>query len=101
MKMVYSNENTFLVNNVKNIIEAQEIDVFLKNEFAQGAVGETSAIDTWPEVWVLNDSDFDRAVDIVKSSQSSDSAVDWICGNCSESNDPSFEICWKCQHENT
>ena len=101
MKLVYSNENLFLVHNVKNLIEAQAINTFLKNEFAQGAVGELSAFDSWPEVWIINDSDFDRAVEIVKLSQSSNNAADWICKNCSEKNDPSFEICWNCQRENS
>ena len=99
MKLVYSNESHFLVNNIKNLIEAEEINTFIKNEFAQGAVGEISAFDSWPEVWVMDDSDFDRAVEIVKSSQSTNSAGDWICNNCSEKNDPSFEICWNCQRE--
>ncbi len=99
MKMVYTNENLFLVNNVKNLIEAQGIHTFLKNEFAQGAVGEISAFDSWPEVWVFDDSDFARAFEILESSQISNSNVDWICKNCSEKNDPSFEICWNCQHE--
>jgi len=101
MKMVYSHENLFFVSNVKNLIEAQAIDTFLKNEFAQGAIGEISAFDSWPEIWVVNDSDFDRAVDIVKSSHSSSNMVDWICNNCCETNDPSFEICWNCQGENS
>lgn len=101
MKMVYTNENHFLVNNVKNLIEAQEINTFLKNEFAQGAVGEISAFDSWPEVWVFDDSDFDRAVEIAKSSQSSNKTLDWVCNNCFEKNDPSFEICWNCQHGNS
>ena len=101
MKMVYTNESHFLVNNVKNLIEAQEINTFLKNEFAQGAVGEIYAFDSWPEVWVFDDSDFDRAVEIVKSSQNSNKTVDWICKNCSERNDPSFEICWNCQCGNS
>ena len=100
MKLVYSNENLFLVQNVKNLIAAQEIDTFLKNEFAQGALGEISAFDCWPEVWIINDSDFECAVEIVKSLQSRHNAVDWICKNCSEKNDPSFEICWNCQREN-
>ncbi|MFT6927465.1 MAG: hypothetical protein ACJAZP_003101 [Psychromonas sp.] len=99
MKMVYSNENQFLVSNVKNLIEAQEIDTFIKNEFAQGAAGEISPLDSWPEVWIYNDSDFDRAVEIVTLSQRRSTTVDWICENCSEKNDPSFEICWNCQHE--
>ncbi|ABM03705.1 conserved hypothetical protein [Psychromonas ingrahamii 37] len=100
MKMVYTNESHFLANNVKNLIEAQEINTFLKNEFAQGAMGEISPLDSWPEVWVYNNSDFDRALEIATSSQSSSEKNDWICKNCSEKNDPSFEICWNCQREN-
>jgi len=99
MKMVYTSENHFLVNNVKNLIEAQEINTFIKNEFSQGAVGEISAFDAWPELWVFDDADFEPAVEIVKSSQSSNTSVDWICKNCAETNDPSFEICWNCQCE--
>tara|TARA_B110000467_G_C18031511_1_gene320966 strand:- start:235 stop:540 length:306 start_codon:yes stop_codon:yes gene_type:complete len=101
MKMVYTNESHFLVNNVKNLLEAQEIKTFIKNEFAQGTVGEISAFDSWPEVWVFNDSDFDSAVEIVKSAKSNNKTADWVCQNCSEENDPSFEICWSCQREKT
>tara|TARA_B110000091_G_scaffold206015_1_gene242318 strand:+ start:750 stop:1055 length:306 start_codon:yes stop_codon:yes gene_type:complete len=100
MKLVYTNESHFLVNNVKNIIEAQGINTFLKNEFAQGAVGEISAFDSWPEVWVFDDLDFDRAAEVVKLSQSSNNKLDWTCKNCAENNDPSFEICWNCQRVN-
>ena len=97
MKMLYSNDNTFLVSNLKNIIESHNISTFIKNEFAQGAVGEISAIDSWPELWVLNDADFDEAMKIVASSQISIKGEDWLCKNCIEKNDPSFEICWNCQ----
>ncbi|MBU2115180.1 MAG: DUF2007 domain-containing protein, partial [Gammaproteobacteria bacterium] len=43
MKKIYTHDNAFIVHNVKNLVEAQGIEVFLKNEFAQGAVGEVSA----------------------------------------------------------
>ncbi|MEH6452674.1 MAG: DUF2007 domain-containing protein [Psychromonas sp.] len=99
MKLVYSNENQFLVNNMKNLIEAQGINTFVKNEFAQGAVGEISAFDAWPEVWVVDDDNFDRATEIVESSQNTKSAADWACQECYEVNDPAFDFCWKCQHE--
>lgn len=99
MKMVYTNENQFLVNNIKNLIEAQGIKVFIKNEFSQGAVGELSALDAWPEVWIYNDTDFDIADKIVKSSQNHTSSSEWTCKNCNEKNDTSFEICWNCQTE--
>lgn len=100
MKMIYTNESHFLVNNVKNLLEAQQINTFIKNEFAQGAMGEISAFDAWPEVWVFEDADFERAVEIAESAQHNDSAVDWVCPTCSEKNDPAFEICWHCQNEN-
>jgi hypothetical protein len=99
MKLLYSNENQFLVNNVKNIIEAENISSFIKNEFAQGAVGEISAFDSWPEVWVANDEDYERALAILASSQRDVKGEDWLCKNCKEKNDPSFEICWNCQHD--
>lgn len=101
MKMVYSNENHFLVNNVRNLIEAQDIRTFIKNEFAQGAAGEISAFDSWPEVWVFDDADFDRATEITTTSLCVNKADDWVCNNCSEQNDPSFEICWNCQSGNS
>jgi len=101
MKMLYSNENNFLVNNVKNIIESHDIKTFIKNEFAQGAIGEVSAIDSWPELWVLDDADFEQAMEILESSQKIMSGDDWRCNHCSETNDPSFEICWNCQSANS
>lgn len=101
MKLVYSNENYLLVNNVRNLIEAQGIETFIKNEFAQSAVGEISAFDSWPEVWVVNDSDLERAQNIVAKSLGTCGTADWICNNCLEINAPSFEICWNCQSENS
>ena len=101
MKMFFTSESSFLVNNVRNLIEAQEIEVFVKNEYAQGAVGEISAFDSWPELWIVNELDFDRAKEVVKLLQRNKNTDDWSCNNCSEINDSSFEICWKCQHEKT
>ena len=100
MKMVYTNENHFLVNNVKNLIEAQAIKSFIKNEFAQGAAGEVSAFDAWPELWVFDDADYGRALAISNAAKNSSQAVDWVCKSCTEENDPSFEICWNCQSGN-
>jgi hypothetical protein len=99
MKMVYTNENRFLVSNAKNILELQGIDVTLKNEFASGAIGEVSAFDAWVEVWVLNDSDYEQACSIIESSLSKENAEEWVCTSCKEINDASFELCWNCQSE--
>ena len=34
MKLIYTHENSFLVSNIKNIVENQGLSVFLKNEYA-------------------------------------------------------------------
>lgn len=97
MKMVYTNDNRFIVANAKNILEEQGIDVMLKNEFASSAIGEVSAFDAWVELWVHNDDDYDRAVSILEASLSQEGEPGWTCVKCRERNDASFEICWQCQ----
>ena len=99
MKMVYTNENSLLVGNAKNILEAHGIEVILKNEYSQGAVGEISAFDAWPELWVVND--YAYAIKVIENSLSKDTDPEWICNNCGESNDASFGACWKCQTKNS
>lgn len=101
MKLVYSNESHFLANNIKNLLEAESIESFIKNEFAQGALGEVSAFDSWPEVWVVDEAHYQRASEIVAAAQQHQASGDWSCPQCAEKNDPSFEICWSCQYERT
>ncbi len=98
MKLVYTHENRFLVNNSKNILENAGIEVILKNEYAAGGVGDLSPHDTWLELWVLNDADYDRAVAVIEAAQSRNCEDDWECNECHEINDPSFEVCWWCQN---
>jgi hypothetical protein len=99
MKMVYTNENNFLVNNTKNLIEAAGINAFIKNEFIKGAMGEISIFETWPEVWIYDDTNLELALAIVDKSQNGIKQEDWLCNTCSEENPSSFEICWHCQSE--
>lgn len=98
MKLIYTNENRYLVHNIQNLIENADIEIMLKNEFAAGAAGDLVPHETWLELWVVNDSDYDKAMQTIKSSFSSNNAAEWICKNCNEQNDASFEFCWNCQH---
>lgn len=99
MKLIYTNENNFLVNNIKNIIENAGLSVFLKNEFAGGGSGVLAPVDTWVELWVMDDSDYVRAMALIDSFQIPEDKVDWQCHFCGEKNPGSFEFCWHCQRE--
>ncbi|MGF1697278.1 DUF2007 domain-containing protein [Vibrio lamellibrachiae] len=99
MKLIHTCENHFLIINAKNILDALDIETFVKNEFSTGAVGEISAFDCWPELWVVDDSDYDDAIHAIKSINAPINRSTWVCSNCSETNEPSFELCWNCQHE--
>ncbi|WP_448566447.1 putative signal transducing protein [Thalassotalea ganghwensis] len=99
MKMVYTHSNRLIVGNIKNLVESQRIDVFVKNEYAQGAIGEISTLDCWPELWVINDHDYSKAMAVVANANQAKHADQWICNACLELNEPTFELCWNCQHE--
>lgn len=99
MKLIYTHENRFLVGNAHNILEQAGIRVVWKNEFASSVMGETSAFDTWPELWVIDDADYDRAVAIITHALSAPNAPEWTCTSCNETNDAAFETCWNCQTE--
>jgi hypothetical protein len=96
MRMVYTNANRFIVGNAKNILESYDFKIFVKNEFTSSAIGEVSPFDSWVELWVVNDRDYDRACRVLENALSEKTAAPWVCKNCREENDESFEFCWNC-----
>ena len=101
MKLIYTNENRIMVLNVKNVLMSHGIDVRLNNEFASSASGGLAPFDTWPEVWLLNKGDFDKAKQIIDAISHESNLESWQSNNCNEENDQSFDFCWSCHAENT
>jgi hypothetical protein len=98
MKLIYTSEDRFIVWSVKNTLELAGYDCHIRNEFAVGGVGDIAPIETWPEVWLVDEDLFEEALKhiefiILKQTPSSH---DWICDNCGEENASSFEFCWNC-----
>ena len=69
MKKVFTHENRLIVYNVKNLIEEQGVACMIKNEFSAGGVGELAPFETWPEVWILDDDQYERVVRIIEHIQ--------------------------------
>ncbi|MEM7083829.1 MAG: DUF2007 domain-containing protein [Pseudomonadota bacterium] len=97
MKLAYTNANRMMVLNVQNLLEREGIKTLLRNEYAVGAMGEISPFEVWLEVWVFNQADYNRARTLVSTSISDSHAPEWLCHECGERNDPSFDFCWNCQ----
>lgn len=100
MKLIYTHENRLLVSNVQNILENAGIAATLKNEFVGSASGDLSFLSTWPEVWILNENDYDQAMHLVNTVLNNEPSSEWTCNQCHENNAASFDLCWNCQKEN-
>jgi len=88
-----------MVLNVKNILSNHGIDVVVNKEYASSAAGGLAPIDTWPEVWIVNDDDFDSSMNIIGSLDVKLKTAVWECSKCLEINDETFDYCWKCRSD--
>jgi len=96
MKKLFTHENRMIVFNLKNVLQAEDIETIVVNEFAAGGAGDLATFDTWPELWVEDDAQLEQAQVIIQGILSDSPTNDWFCSNCQEQNDASFQSCWKC-----
>lgn len=103
MPVFYYDAQVFKVFQVKQLLDDADIPCMVKNDFAQGAVGEIAPLDSAPEIWLLDEHWRTKAQQIVdnfmQDIESSLERGDWICGKCQTDNEASFGICWSCQSE--
>jgi len=96
MKMIFTHENRMILFNIKNLLQAEGIETRVVNEFAGGAAGDLPTFDTWPQLWLEDESRFPAAQEILRKLRDDRDRQDWVCRNCQELNDASFQVCWKC-----
>jgi hypothetical protein len=82
---------------MRNLLEESGIAAHVFNENAQGGVGQLPVTEAYPQVWIANDRDIDRARDILRAfEQMSAVSSSKRCANCSEDNPSTFQLCWNC-----
>ena len=101
MKLVYTRPNLVLVVQTQSLIEFAGIECVVCNEYASGAIGELAPIDAWPELWVINDEDCDKAESHIEESHTSTQRAEWKCAGCGSLNPATFDLCWHCGSEMT
>ena len=98
MKLLYTHEQRLMVENIKNLLEPLGFELVIKNEYANGGIGELAIFDCWPELWLSNENDYPAAIRAINNLLKNDDNV-WVCTKCKETNYDSFELCWQCGAE--
>lgn len=105
MKKLFSSEDAFQLQAVRSELDALSIPYMVKNEFASGALGELPWQEAQQELWLVDDTWFHRAsqvVDGIKANFTSsqgrhgEDGCEWLCNSCGEENGSAFEVCWQC-----
>lgn len=106
---VYTSPDLPMVGHIKNILESQGIACTIQKQYSSAAVGDIPPIECWPELWILDPKQLERAKEIVSDAMDPQSAdlPTWKCPACHETIEGQFTACWKCgtennhQHDNT
>ena len=91
MKRVFGSFNQTVVYHARNLLQAQGIEVLVRNAALSSALGELPPTET--ELWVMNDEDLQRAQEILSAVPAA--GPEWIC-QCGERLGPQFTQCWNC-----
>lgn len=98
MKKVYSSDNFLLIGHLRQVLENHHIECIAKNEYLIGGAGELPPTECWPELWVAEDFQYEKAKELIESflaiGQASEAA--WRCPSCGERLEGQFTECWNC-----
>ncbi len=96
MKKLTSAESLITINHYKNLLASEGIPTEVRNQHLGSIMGEVPFFETWPQLWVINDLDYDRATQLIKAADAESPADAWKCPRCGEENEGQFGACWSC-----
>ena len=97
MKKLTTSESMVMIHHWKNILESEGIACELRNEHLGSIMGEVPFMEVWPQLWIVNDLDFDRAEQLLSADAQAESPTEaWKCRYCGEQNEGQFAACWNC-----
>lgn len=100
MKKLTAADSLITINHYKNLLESEGIPSVIRNEHLGGVLGEMPFTEVWPQLWVKNDLDYDRALQLIDKAVTEESpTTPWMCRRCGEENEGQFSACWKCSAE--
>lgn len=101
MKKVTSADSLVTISHYRNLLASEGIPAFIRNEYLGSIVGELPYHEVWPELWVRNDLDYARALELIDAARIGDESprAPWVCRHCAADNEGQFGACWRCARE--
>ena len=100
MKKLTTSESLITINHYRNLLASEGIASEIRNQHLGSIVGEMPFVEVWPELWVKNDLDFDRALQLISDAVGDEAPqASWQCSKCGEDNEGQFAACWNCGSE--
>jgi len=98
MKRIHTLNDPMMAGHIEDVLKQYGIRCATKNRYLAGGVGDLPPIETWPEIWVINDRDAEEAIEILEAllHAPSRTGAPWVCGDCGELIEPQFDRCWAC-----
>ena len=102
VRKVYVASNPADAHLLKGALEAEGIIAVVRGDFLWNLRGEIPlAPETSPSVWIENESDYDRAREVISAFEKEEgrpapAGSDWRCAGCGEMNESPFTECWQC-----
>ena len=97
MKRVFSSLNLAEIHHARNLLEAEGVRAFVRNELLSGAVGELPFTECQAELWIADASDSVRAERVLREGlvRHAGTGAAWQCA-CGEILEAQFSQCWRC-----
>ena len=96
MKKLTSAETIVTITHYQNLLAAEGIRTEIRNQHLGGIMGEMPVFETWPQLWIVNDLEFDRATQLIEATDSGPVGAAWTCSQCGEDNEGQYGACWNC-----
>ena len=97
MKKLTSAETIVTITHYQNLLAAEGIKTQVRNQHLGGIMGEMPVFETWPQLWVVNELDFDRATQLIEAADAESNEAPWTCRKCGEKNEGQYAACWNCE----
>jgi len=100
MVRIYSAASLPDAHLVRGLLGQAGIDATVFNENLQGGLGEIPFTHAYPEVWIVDERDLQRAREVIRQIERPLPGLgSIICPLCHEGSHGHFQICWNCGEE--